>query len=58
MKVFYRKAPGCFICTDRYVRPWWQTFFFYLRPRPHLGAFFASFFLSLASALIFPALFR
>ena len=21
MKVYYRKAPGCFICTDRYVRP-------------------------------------
>ena len=25
MKVYYRKAPGCFICTDRYVQPWWQT---------------------------------
>ena len=21
MKVFYRKAPGCFIYTDRYYRP-------------------------------------
>lgn len=23
MKTFYRKAYGCFICTDRYRRPWW-----------------------------------
>lgn len=23
MKTFYRKAFGCFICTDVYTRPWW-----------------------------------
>ena len=55
MKVYYRKAPGCFIYTDRYVRPWWQTLRFYLRPRPHLGAFLASFVLSLASAIALSA---
>ena len=44
MKVFYRKAPGCFIYTDRY-----------LRPRPHLGAFLASFLLSLVAALALSA---
>ena len=55
MKVFYRKAPGCFIYTDRFVRPWWQTFFFYFRPRPHAGAFLTSFVLSLAAALALSA---
>lgn len=55
MKVYYRKAPGCFIYTDRYVEPWWQTFLSYLRPRPHAGAFLASFALSLVAAIAFSA---
>ena len=55
MKTYYRKAPGCFIYTDRYVQPWWRTFSFYFRPRPHLGAFLASFFLSLATAIALSA---
>ena len=32
MKVFYRKSYGCFVFTDRYVRPWWWSF----RLRPAL----------------------
>ena len=39
----YRKAFGCFICTDRYIRPWWWSFRHYLPTRPHPGAFFTSF---------------
>ena len=55
MKVYYRKAPGCFIYTDRFVRPWWQMFLSYLRPRPHAGAFLTSFILSLVAALALSA---
>ena len=55
MKVFYRKAPGCFIYTDRYVQPRWRTFLSYLRPRPHAGAFLASFVLSLVAAIALSA---
>lgn len=55
MKVFYRKAFACFIFTDRYVRPWWWSFRHYMPTRPHLGAFFASFFLSLVAAIAISA---
>lgn len=58
MKVFYRKAFGCFICTDRYIRPWWWGFRHYLPTRPHPGAFFTSFVFSLAAALLLSSLFR
>ena len=58
MKVFYRKAYGCFVCTDRYVRPWWWSFRHYLPTRPHPGAFCLSFLLSLVAAIILPTLFR
>ena len=54
MKVFYRKSYGCFVFTDRYVRPWWWSFRHYLPTRPHLGAFLVSFVLALSVALLFP----
>jgi hypothetical protein len=44
MKTTYRIAPGRFIRLDSYIRP-----------RPHLGAFLASFLLSLAAALAISA---
>ena len=55
MKVFYRKSYATFVCTDRYVRPWWWGFRHYLPTRPNSGAFYLSFLLSLAAAIIIPA---
>ena len=54
MKVLLPQVLGCFICTDRYVRPWWWSFRHYLPTRPHLGAFLVSFVLALFVALLFP----
>ena len=51
MKTTYRLGSGRFIQLDSTVRPRWQTFLSYLRPRPHAGAFLASFILSLVAAL-------
>ena len=56
MKVYYRKAPGCFIYTDRYVQPWWQTLRFYLRPRPHSVRFSLPSFFRWLQRLLFPPL--
>ena len=44
MKTTYRVGAGRFISLDSY-----------LRPRPHTGAFLASFFLSLVAALVISA---
>ncbi len=53
MKQFYRHGYGCFICTDKYVRPWWYFMRHYLPIRPHLGAFLLSFSVALLFALLF-----
>ena len=58
MKTYYRVGPGRFVSLDSHVQPWWRTLSFYLRPRPHLGAFLTSFVLSLGFAIFAPTLFR
>ena len=55
MKTYYRVGPGRFISLDSHVQPRWRTFLFYLRPRPHAGAFLASFVLSLVAAIALSA---
>jgi hypothetical protein len=57
MKVFYRKSFGCFVCTDRYVRPWWWGIRHYMPTRPHPLAFLASFSLALVASVLLPTLF-
>ena len=56
MKTIYRVGPGRFINLDSHVQPWWQTLHFYLRPRPHAGAFLASFVFRWLQRLLFPPL--
>lgn len=53
MKVYYRKAYGCFVCTDRYIRPWWWSYRHHLPNRFTRGSFFLSGLFACAMALIF-----
>ena len=55
MKTTYRVGPGRFISLDSHVQPKWRMLRSYLRPRPHAGAFLASFFLSLVAAIALSA---
>ena len=57
MKVFYRKAYATFVCTDRYIRPWWWQWRHYLPTRPHPVAFLTSFSLALVASILIPTLF-
>ena len=57
MKVFYRKSYGCFVCTDRYIRPWWWQWRRYLPSRFDSAQFFIPCLLAFALAFILPALF-
>lgn len=42
MKVFYRRSYGCFVCTDRYFRPWWWKWRHHLPTRFTRGHVFLS----------------
>ena len=56
-KVYYRKAYGCFIFTDRYTRPWWWSF---RHPLPHRfdsAAFIIPCLLAFALAFVISSLF-
>ena len=57
MKVFYRKAYGCFVCTDVYFRPWWWGFRRHLPTRFDSASFFIPCLSALVMALILPTFF-
>jgi len=54
MKVFYRKAYGCFIFTDVYFRPWWWGFRRYLPTRFDSAPFLILCLLAFTLALTLP----
>lgn len=57
MKVFYRKAYGCFVCTDRYYRPWWWSFRRHLPHRINSASFLIPCLFALLVALVSSAFF-
>ena len=57
MKVFYRKAYGCFIFTDRYIRPWWWQWRHYLPQRFNSASFLIPCLLAFALAFVLFTLF-
>ena len=57
MKVYYRKAYGCFIFTDRYIRPWWWQWRHYLPQRFDSASFLIPCLLAFALAFVLPSFF-
>ena len=57
MKVFYRKAYGCFVCTDVYHRPWWWSFRHHLPHRVNSASFFIPCLASAGMAFVLSAFF-